>query len=182
MRRRDLLAMPAIAASMLPGVALADALPDARVTDHRNRRRRLVSDVIGGRVVALDFVLTSCATLCHVLSAAMAEAEALLGPRLGPRGAGLLSIGLDPIGDTPRELARYAERYGAGPDWSFVAVPHAPLEQLLRRLGGPEPGSEHAPMVLILDARGVLRRLPGMPAPALIAESVQAALAARARA
>jgi protein SCO1/2 len=179
MRRRAILALPGALA--LPRPALAAALPDARITDHRGRRRRFVSEVIGARVVALDFVLTGCATLCHLVSAAMSEAEALLEPRLGPRGAGLVSIGLDPIGDTPRELARYAERYEAGPNWSFVAMPHAALDQVLRRLGGPEPGGEHAPMVLVLDAGGVLRRLSGVPEPEAIAGAVQAALAARGR-
>lgn len=154
-------------------------LPDPRVTDAERRRRRLVSEVIGGRVVAVDFVLTGCTALCGVVSAAMAGAQDLLAARL-PREAGLLSIGLDPFGDTPEALAEYGRRFGAGPGWSLVNVPATALDGLLRRLGGPEPGGDHAPMVLVLDPRrGEMRRLLGLPAPEAIAAAVTAALDAR---
>jgi protein SCO1/2 len=173
-----------VAATSAPSASgvtrLRRPLPDARLTDAEGRRRRLLSGVVAGRVVAVDFVLTGCASLCNVISAAMAGAQELLAPRI-PQEAGLVSIGLDPLGDTPDQLRAYAERFGAGPGWSFVNLAHAPLEEVLRSLGGPEPGSEHAPMVVVLDpVRGELRRLFGLPAPEEIAAAVQAALDARA--
>ena len=158
---------------------LRAGLGEVRVTDASGRRRWLVSEVLGSRVVAMDFVLTGCTSLCGVVSAAMAGAQALLGPRL-PGEAGLLSIGLDPFGDTPEALAEYGRRFGAGPGWALVNVPGPPLDALLRRLGGPQPGGDHAPMVLVLDPRrGEVRRLLGLPAPETIAAAVEAALAAR---
>jgi protein SCO1/2 len=179
--RRDTLLLAALLA---PAPAFAEAplrpLPDVAVLDRQRRRRRLVSEVLGARVVALDFVLTGCASLCHLVSANMAAAEARLAPRLGPRGAGLVSIGLDPLADTPAALARYAARFEAGPHWDFVTMPHAALETVLRRLGGPQPGEEHAPMVLVVDARrGALRRLPGLADAEEIAASVETMLVAR---
>ncbi|MGG5812520.1 SCO family protein [Falsiroseomonas sp. CW058] len=179
--KRDLMML---AAMLTAPPAFAEAplrpLPDARVVDHRGRRRRLVTEVIGARVVAIDFVLTGCAALCHLVSANMALAEAQLRPRLGPRGAGLVSIGLDPLADTPAELARYAARFEAGPEWSFVTMPHASLDEVLRRLGGPQPGADHAPMVLVVDAaHGRLRRLAGLAGPEEIAGAVDRMLAAR---
>jgi protein SCO1 len=193
--RRSVLRLATLAA--MPGAAMAHeghvrqvaassgiarlrrALPDARLVDAAGQRRRLLSSVIAGRVVAVDFILTGCASLCNVISAAMAGAQELLAARL-PKEAGLLSIGLDPLGDTPDQLRAYAERFGAGPGWSFVNLAHQPLEEVLRALGGPEPGAEHAPMVVVLDpVRGELRRLLGLPAPEEIAAAVQAALDAR---
>jgi protein SCO1/2 len=164
---------------------LRGRLPDARVTDANGRRRRLVSEVIAGRVVAVDFVLTGCSSLCPVVSAAMAGAQDLLAtelPAASRRGAAaLLSIGLDPFSDTPEELARYAARFGPGAGWSFVSLPHRPLDEVLRSLGGPEPGvSDHAPVVLVLDvARAEVRRLVGLPGPEAIARTVRDALQAR---
>lgn len=160
---------------------LRGPLPDPRVTDAARRRRRLASEVIGDRVVAIDFVLTGCAALCNVVSAAMAGAQEMLGGRL-PREAGLLSIALDPLADTPEELAAYGARFGAGPGWSLVNVPPPALDEVLRRLGGPQPGADHAPLVVVLDPRrGELRRLPGLPAPERIAAAVAEALDARRR-
>ena len=158
---------------------LRGPLPDPRVVDAGRRRRRLASEVIGGRVVAVDFVLTGCASLCGVVSAAMAGAQELLAARL-PGEAGLLSIGLDPFGDTPEELAAYGRRFNAGPGWTLVNVPANALDEVLRRLGGPAPGADHAPMVVVLDPlRGEMRRLSGLPAPEAIAAAVNAALDAR---
>lgn len=160
-------------------VRLRGPLPDPRVTDAAMQRRRLASDVIGGRVVAIDFVLTGCSALCNVVSAAMAGAQGILGERL-PREAGLLSIALDPFADTPEELAAYGARFGAGPGWSLVNVPAPALDETLRRLGGPRPGADHAPLVVVLDPqRGEMRRLLGLPAPEQIAGAVTAALEAR---
>jgi cytochrome oxidase Cu insertion factor (SCO1/SenC/PrrC family) len=160
------LAWPALAheghrhgAEAAPGsdARLRGALPDLRVVDAERRRRRLVSEVLAGRVVAIDFVLTGCASLCGVVSAAMAGAQDILGARL-PQEAGLLSIGLDPFADTPVTA----------------------IDDLLRRLGGPQPGGDHAPMVLVLDPqRGTLRRLLGLPSPDAIAAAVIASLEAR---
>ena len=163
-------------------VRLRGPLPDPRVTDAAMQRRRLASDVIGGRVVAIDFVLTGCSALCNVVSAAMAGAQEILGGRL-PREAGLLSIALDPFADTPEELAAYGARFGAGPGWSLVNVPAPALDEVLRRLGGPRPGADHAPLVVVLDPqRGEMRRLLGLPAPEQIAGAVTAALDARRKA
>ena len=171
-------AMPETA-SLAGNARLRGALPDLRVVDAARRRRRLVSEVMAGRVMAIDFVLTGCASLCGVVSAAMAGAQEILGDRL-PRDAGLLSIGLDPFGDTPEALADYGRRFGAGAGWSLVNVPAAAIDDLLRRLGGPQPGGDHAPMVLVLDAqRGTLHRLSGLPAPEAIAAAVLASLDAR---
>ncbi|HEY8613362.1 MAG TPA: SCO family protein [Roseomonas sp.] len=158
---------------------LRGSLPDARVVDSNRRRRRLVSEVFGRRVVAIDFVLTDCSTVCNIVSAAMAGAQDLLGPRLASE-AGLVSLALDPIGGTPDELHGYAERFGAGPGWSFVNLPQQSLDDVLRRLGGPLAGSDHAPMVIVLDpVRGEVRRLLGLPSAEQIATAVEAALAAR---
>jgi cytochrome oxidase Cu insertion factor (SCO1/SenC/PrrC family) len=169
--------VPAVGAGGL--LRLRGPLPDPRVTDAARRRRRLTSEVIGGRVVAIDFVLTGCASLCGVVSAAMAGAQEILGARL-PREAGLLSIALDPFGDTPEALTDYGARFGAGPGWSLVNIPLPALDEVLRRLGGPQPGEDHAPMVVVLDPlRGEARRLLGLPAPERIAAAVTAALDAR---
>lgn len=166
--------LPAEGTSRLRG-----ALPDARVTDSNRRRRRLVSEVFGRRVVAIDFVLTDCSTICNIISSAMAGAQNLLGPRLGPEAA-LVSLALDPIGGTPDELRAYAERFGAGAGWSFLNLAQDSLDDVLRRLGGPQAGTEHLPMVVVLDpVRGEIRRLLGLPSAEQIAAAVEAALAAR---
>ena len=48
---------------------------DAVLTDQNGRSVRLKTDLVGERVVVIDFVYTSCTTVCPVLSALMALRE-----------------------------------------------------------------------------------------------------------
>ena len=70
------------------------------------------------RPVVLQFIFTSCATICPVLSAGMAQAKRqLLETAPDTR---LVSISIDPTFDTPARLEAYAERFDAGTEWTFL--------------------------------------------------------------
>lgn len=68
--------------------------------------------------LALQFIFTSCATICPVLSAGFAQAgEEMTGLAPGTR---LVSLSIDPEYDTPERLDAYAERYRAPGNWLFL--------------------------------------------------------------
>ncbi|RMD88898.1 MAG: SCO family protein, partial [Alphaproteobacteria bacterium] len=68
--------------------------------------------------VVLQFIFTSCATICPVLSAGLSQAqEALLARDPSTR---LISISIDPEYDTPARLKAYAARYHAKRNWIFL--------------------------------------------------------------
>lgn len=68
--------------------------------------------------VVLQFIFTSCATICPVLSASISQAQDEL-LKLAP-DVRLISVSIDPTYDTPERLAAYARRYHAGSNWRFV--------------------------------------------------------------
>jgi protein SCO1/2 len=67
------------------------------------------------RPVLLQFVFTSCTTVCPILSATFSSVQDGLGP-----GVRLVSISIDPEYDTPARLAAYAARFRARPQWTFL--------------------------------------------------------------
>lgn len=68
--------------------------------------------------LAMQFIFTSCATICPVLSAGFAQAgEDMTGLAPGTR---LISISIDPEYDTPERLDAYARRYRAPDSWLFL--------------------------------------------------------------
>jgi protein SCO1/2 len=73
--------------------------------------------IVGDTPVALNFVFTTCTTICPVMTATFAR----LHDELGDDGADLrlVSISLDPQYDTPPVLREYAERFGATEQWRF---------------------------------------------------------------
>lgn len=69
-----------------------------------------------GKVWIANFVYTSCAGPCPLLSGRLAA----LGKEL-PASVGLLTVSVDSEGDSPERLRAYARRYGADPArWIFL--------------------------------------------------------------
>lgn len=81
-----------------------------------------------GRVWVADFVYTSCAGPCPMLTANMAGLQKRL-----PKSVGLLSFTVDPDHDSPEVLTVYARKFGAEPQrWFFVTGDKPALTKLFR--------------------------------------------------
>lgn len=93
-------------------------LPDLTLVDMTGDRIRLLAEVEGDRPVMLNFIFTTCTTICPVLSATFSQVEQQLGPERD--GVRMISITIDPEYDTPERLRAYAARYHAGPQWQFL--------------------------------------------------------------
>jgi protein SCO1/2 len=116
-----------------------------------------------GRVWIADFVYTSCAGPCPMLTANMAGLQKRL-----PKSIGLLSFTVDPDHDAPEVLAVYARRFGADPQrWFFVDGDKPALMRLFRdgfQIGvaesaAAEPGQNvaHTTKFVLLDGEGRIR-------------------------
>jgi protein SCO1 len=70
-----------------------------------------------GRPVLLNFIFTTCSSVCPLASRTLEEFQRKLG-----RGASrvhLMSISTDPEQDTPARLTEYARKFHAGPEWQY---------------------------------------------------------------
>jgi protein SCO1 len=67
--------------------------------------------------IYLNFIYTSCGSVCPVLS----QTLSLLRDRLGPERARvrMISLSIDPEYDTPPRLAAYRQQFGADQAWRF---------------------------------------------------------------
>lgn len=163
-----------------PGAARV-ILEDAPLVDQDGAPVRFRADAIGDDVVVVDFVFTTCTTVCPALSALFTRVQERLGDRLGD-GVRLLSVSLDPAHDTPPRLKAYAARHKAGPHWTWLTGKQPDVERVLKGLGAYTASfSAHSPMVLVGDGRtGEFTRLNGFPAPDRVAAEVERLLARRA--
>ena len=109
-------------------------LPNTRLTTHDGRPVRFYDDLVKGKVVAINFMFTSCRIACPVTTPKLVEVQKLLGERSG-RDVTFLSITLDPEHDTPKVLHAYAKAYGVGPGWYFLTGKENDIQQLRRKLG-----------------------------------------------
>ena len=155
-------------------------LLDLPLIDKEGQPHLFRSEVIGDRIVAVNFIYTSCTTVCPVISAIFAEVQNRLGERLGPE-VRLVSLSIDPATDAPRRLKSYAEGFGAGPGWTFLTGDTSRMTKVLAGLGAFTPEfEEHAPMVLVGDAgRNVWRRFYGFASPDDIVAEIEGLIAWR---
>jgi protein SCO1/2 len=155
-------------------------LKDLSLVDQDGHEVKFVSDVIGDRIVVMDFVYTSCTTVCPVLSALFAQLQKRLGEELG-REVALVSVSVDPTRDTPQRLKAYATMHQARPGWVWLTGPKRRMDEVLDGLGAYSPNfADHPSMVLIGDGRsGEWTRLFGFPSPDRLMEQVNALQAAR---
>jgi len=70
-----------------------------------------------GRPVLLNFIFTTCSSICPLTSRTLEEFQHKLG-REAAR-VHLMSISIDPEQDTPARLSEYARKFHAGPEWQY---------------------------------------------------------------
>lgn len=90
-------------------------VPDVKLVREDGRTVALRQEIADGRPVVLNFVYTTCTSICPLSSQTFSDLQAKLGA--GRSKVHLISISIDPEQDTPARLRDYAKRFGAGPDW-----------------------------------------------------------------
>jgi protein SCO1/2 len=93
--------------------------PDVALVRSDGARVNFKHELDDGRPVLLDFIYTTCTTICPVMSQTFAEVQKRLGPDAAK--VKMISVSIDPEQDTPSRLADYAQRYQAGAQWSFYS-------------------------------------------------------------
>jgi protein SCO1/2 len=136
-----------------PAVLAAPAIPDVSLVDQNGRKIRFYRDLIQGKIVAVNFVFTTCSTICTPQGARFAELRKLLGDKAG-RDVHLISVSIDPQSDTPAKLKAWSEKLGAGPGWTLVTGEKDEVVRLLKSLGAFDVDiKRHTPSLLLGNDR-----------------------------
>lgn len=93
-------------------------VPDVKLLDKQGMPVSLRDDLAGDQPVMLNFIFTSCTSICPVMSSTFRQVQQQLGEEGGK--VRMVSISIDPEHDTPARLQEYAERYQAGPNWQML--------------------------------------------------------------
>ncbi|HKO58182.1 MAG TPA: SCO family protein [Thermoanaerobaculia bacterium] len=159
-----LLLTVAAAARPAPGTIPAPNLPDITVQTQDGTTVPF-ADLIRDRTVAINFVFTSCTTICPLMGTSFGRVQDLLGDQA--KDVALISVSIDPEHDTPAKLTAWSKRFGVRPGWTLVTGRKPDIERLLRSLGVFTPNFlQHAPVAIIgRESRGVWRRLDGLAPP-----------------
>ncbi len=149
------------------------AVPDVPLVDQDGHPVRFHTDLVKGKVVAVNFIFTTCTTVCPPMGATFGKLREQLGERAG-KDVHLISVSVDPRTDTPERLKAWAAKFGSGPGWTLVTGDATQVRKLLDAFGvfTADP-AEHTPLVFVgNDAKGEWTRAYGLAPPAKIAELI----------
>ncbi|HVG21387.1 MAG TPA: SCO family protein, partial [Blastocatellia bacterium] len=131
------------------GAAEQVQIPDTTVYNQDGKKLRFYSDLVKGKTVAINFIFTSCTTICPPLTATFRKVQQELGARAGG-DVQLISISVDPTTDVPDRLKSFSSKFNAGPGWTFVTGDKQEIDLLLKALGAKVGDkNDHTPMVLV---------------------------------
>jgi len=151
-------------------------IPDVPIYDQNGRRFSFYTDLVKGKTVAINFIFTTCTTICPPMTATFRRVQQQLGERDG-RDVYLISVSVDPVTDVPERLHEFAAKFNAGPGWTFVTGSKTDIESLLQALGAAVADkNDHTPMILVgNDATGHWTRAYGLSPPTTLVELITAA-------
>ena len=139
-------------------LAIGETVPDFKLIDQM--RLPVSLSALRGKVVAVNFIYTSCAlpNFCLRIANNFGVLQKRFKARLG-RDLVLLTVTFDPLHDTPDVLAEYARRWDADPEsWHFLTGPVPDVQKVCRLFGVdffPDEGlMNHSLYTAVLDRRG----------------------------
>ncbi|MDC0748632.1 SCO family protein [Polyangium mundeleinium] len=148
-------------------------VPDVELVDQDGQTVPLRA-ALGPGAFAIQFVFTTCTTICSPMTAVFARLAHDLGDSFG-KDVRLVSLTLDPAIDGPEALRRYADLFGRREGWTFLTGRPDRLSRVLRALGGDaRVKEEHRPLTVIGDGQGKFVLVDGLASPARLRAEIAA--------
>ena len=143
-----------------------DAITNVTVVDQDGKRIDFYEDLVKGRVVAINFIYTTCKAICPMQGNQFARLQTMLGDRVG-KDVLLISISADPEADSTEKVKAWLSHFGAKQGWTFVTGEKIEIDRLSRALTGDQARTgNHSPAIFIGNYdRGLWRRVYGLAEP-----------------
>jgi protein SCO1/2 len=93
-------------------------LSDINLVGKDGSATSLLAELDEGKPVMVNFIFTTCTTICPIMSGTFAQVRSALGPQADE--VRMISFSIDPEYDTPERLRAYAEMFKAGDQWQFL--------------------------------------------------------------
>jgi protein SCO1/2 len=163
------------AAMSKPHYTVTDAnydIPDVQLIDAEGEVVALRGLLESEHPVALNFIFTTCTTICPVMTVTFSQMQRTLG--VDAKDLQLVSVTIDPEYDRPGVLKAYARQFQAEQNWTFLTGDSNDIANVLRSFDS-YAGSKmnHQPVTLLRnpDSDGWIR-IDGLANGASLAQEV----------
>jgi protein SCO1/2 len=129
------------------------APPQVNLVDRDGEEQSLAALLETDSPVMLNFIFTSCTTICPIQTATFVEAQKQLAA--DHEHVQLVSISIDPEVDTPVRLTEYARARGAGEPWAFLTGDLASIRKAQEAFGAYRGNKmNHVPLTFLRASAG----------------------------
>ncbi|MCF6252090.1 MAG: SCO family protein [Methylococcaceae bacterium] len=126
-------------------------IPEVNLIDQYGNKHSINQLIAKGRPVLINFIFTTCPSICPVLSATFSKFQQKLGKEL-PAPL-LISISIDPEHDTPKQLNAYAKKFHANQNWIFLTGAYESIKEVEKSLNAYRGEKmNHAPLTFLYKA------------------------------
>lgn len=156
------LAMPSDAFDPTAALTFSQAAIGRQVGDHKfidqdGNPVRLTD--YRGQPLIISLIFTACTHTCPLLTQSLAEAVEAAQEALGADRFRTVTVGFDPIADTPERLHDYVAAQGINlPNWRFLSGDAATINALIQDLGfikvESARGFDHLAQTSVIDSDG----------------------------
>jgi protein SCO1/2 len=122
-------------------------IPDVTLLNQDGEKKTMKSLVDADRPLIIDFIYTTCTTVCPVLSAGFAGIQNRLGKDANK--VQLVSMSIDPENDKPEARKKYLAKYHAVDGWDFLTGSYNDVLNLLKIFSCDSDKQNHQPLYLI---------------------------------
>jgi protein SCO1 len=124
-----------------------------------------------GRITALQLMFTTCSATCPIQGALFGAVAPLIDTQ---REMQLLSLSIDPLGDSPQAVRAWRDRFGAHASWQGAVPRVEDVDRLLDFVRGRAAGADrHTAQVYLFDRQARLAyRTADMPPARFVAETM----------
>jgi protein SCO1/2 len=129
------------------------AIPNVTLLRDDGKAVNLPAELDDGRPLAVNFIYTSCTTICPMNSQVFEQFQGDLGSQ--HESVHLVSISIDPEQDTPAQLRRYAAQFHAQHGWDHYTGKLADIIAVQRAFGAYRGDKmSHTPLTLMRSSPG----------------------------
>jgi protein SCO1/2 len=148
-------------------------IPDVVLLNQDGEKIKLKEFLSDSEPYALNFIFTTCTTICPILTASFSHMQRELGAEADELQ--VISISIDPEYDTPSVMKEYADKVGATKNWTFLTGPFNSIMAVEKAFDSYFPDKmQHRPVYLFKigsDANWV--RIDGLASGSDLAEIYQ---------
>ncbi len=124
-----------------------------------------------GRITALQLMFTGCSATCPIQGALFGAVAPLIATQ---REMQLLSLSIDPLGDSPQAVRTWLARFGTHTNWQGAVPRVEDVDRLLDFVRGRAAGADrHTAQVYLFDRQARLAyRTADMPPARFVADTM----------